>query len=45
MHSQLSDMDRKVLSLLLASEGSIPTHKISEQLGMPISTSREEGRD
>ena len=36
--SQLSDMDRKMLRLLLDSEGSIPTHEISEQLGMPIST-------
>ena len=38
MYSQLSDMDRKMLRLLLDSEGSIPTHEISEQLGMPIST-------
>jgi DNA-binding Lrp family transcriptional regulator len=38
MYSQLSDLDRKMLRLLLDSEGSIPTHEISEQLGMPIST-------
>ncbi len=38
LYSQLSDMDRKVLRLLVDSEGSILTHEISEQLGMPIST-------
>jgi DNA-binding Lrp family transcriptional regulator len=38
MYSQLSDMDRKVLRLLIDSEGSIPTHEISQQLNMPIST-------
>ena len=38
MYSQLSDMDRKMLRLLLDSEGNVPTHEISEQLGMPIST-------
>jgi DNA-binding Lrp family transcriptional regulator len=38
MYSQLSDLDRKMLRLLLDSEGSIPTHEISQQLGMPIST-------
>jgi DNA-binding Lrp family transcriptional regulator len=38
VYSHLSDMDRKMLRLLLDSEGTIPTHEISEQLGMPIST-------
>src|ERR1700680_2871343 len=38
MYSQLSDTDRKMLRLLLDSEGSIPTHEISKQLGVPIST-------
>ncbi len=32
MYSQLSDMDRKMLRLLLDSEGTIPTHEISQQL-------------
>jgi DNA-binding Lrp family transcriptional regulator len=38
MYSQLSDLDRKMLRLLLNSEGSIPTHELSEQLGIPLST-------
>ncbi len=38
MYSQLSDMDRKMLRLLLDSEGSIPTHEISQKLNVPIST-------
>ena len=38
MFSQLSDADRKMLRLLLDSEGRIPTHEISDQLGIPIST-------
>ncbi len=38
MHSQLSDIDRKMLRLLLDSEGHIPTHEISLQLGVPLST-------
>jgi DNA-binding Lrp family transcriptional regulator len=38
MYSQLSDLDRKILRLLLDSEGSIATHEISQQLDMPIST-------
>lgn len=37
MHS-LSDVDRKMLRLLLDSEGSIPTHEISKKLGIPLST-------
>jgi DNA-binding Lrp family transcriptional regulator len=36
--SQLSDLDRKMLRLLLDSEGSIPTHELSLKLDMPIST-------
>src|SRR5579864_6430297 len=38
LYSQLSDADRKMLRLLLDSEGSIPTHELSDQLGIPIST-------
>ncbi|MFI5419897.1 MAG: AsnC family transcriptional regulator, partial [Nitrososphaerales archaeon] len=38
MYSQLSDMDRKMLRLLLDSEGTISTHEMSDQLGIPIST-------
>jgi DNA-binding Lrp family transcriptional regulator len=38
VYSQLSDADRKMLRLLLDSEGTIPTHEMSEQLGIPIST-------
>jgi DNA-binding Lrp family transcriptional regulator len=38
MYSQLSDMDRKMLRLLLDSGGSIPTHELSQQLDMPLST-------
>ena len=38
MYSQLSDIDRKMLRLLLGSEGKIPTHELSQQLGVPLST-------
>jgi DNA-binding Lrp family transcriptional regulator len=38
MYSQLSEMDRKMLRLLLDSEGTIPTHEISDLLKIPIST-------
>jgi DNA-binding Lrp family transcriptional regulator len=38
MYSQLSDLDRKMLRLLLDSEGNISTHEISVQLGTPLST-------
>jgi DNA-binding Lrp family transcriptional regulator len=38
MYFQLTDLDRKMLRLLLDSEGSIPTHEISEKLGIPLST-------
>jgi DNA-binding Lrp family transcriptional regulator len=38
MYSQLSDLDRKMLSLLLDSQGLIRTHEISQQLGIPLST-------
>ena len=36
--SELTDIDRKILRLLLNTEGSIPTHEISQQLGLPLST-------
>jgi len=36
--SQLSEIDRKILRLLLGSEGRIPTHEISIELGVPLST-------
>jgi DNA-binding Lrp family transcriptional regulator len=38
MYSQLSEADRKMLRLLLDSEGRIPTHELSQQLGIPLST-------
>jgi DNA-binding Lrp family transcriptional regulator len=38
MYSQLSDLDRKMLRLLLDSEGSIPTHELSLKLEVPLST-------
>src|SRR5271169_3189432 len=38
MYSGLSDIDRKMLRLLLDSEGHIPTHELSNQLGIPLST-------
>ena len=38
MYSELSDVDRKMLRLLLDSEGNIPTHEISQTLGIPLST-------
>src|ERR1700676_285233 len=38
MYEQLSDVDRKMLRILLDSEGTIPTHEISEQLGIPVIT-------
>jgi len=38
MYSQLSDVDRKMLRLLLNSEGTIPTNELSKQLGIPLST-------
>ncbi|MHB8566802.1 MAG: Lrp/AsnC family transcriptional regulator [Nitrososphaerales archaeon] len=38
MYSQLSEIDRKMLKLLLDSEGRIPTHELSLQLGIPLST-------
>ena len=38
MYSQLSDLDRKMLRLLLDSEGLVRTQEIAQQLGVPIST-------
>jgi DNA-binding Lrp family transcriptional regulator len=38
MYSELSNIDRKMLRLLLDSEGHIPTHELSNQLGIPLST-------
>ena len=38
MYSQLSDLDRKMLRLLLDSEGHISTHELSKQLEIPLST-------
>jgi len=36
--SQLSDLDRQILRLLVESEGNIPTHEISQELSVPLST-------
>jgi DNA-binding Lrp family transcriptional regulator len=38
MSPQLSEIDRKMLKLLLESEGHIPTHELSQQLEVPLST-------
>jgi DNA-binding Lrp family transcriptional regulator len=38
MISPLSEIDGKILRLLLGSEGRIPTHDISLELGVPLST-------
>jgi DNA-binding Lrp family transcriptional regulator len=38
MYSQLSDIDRKMLKLLLDSEGTITSHDLSAKLGVPLST-------
>ncbi|MHB8699557.1 MAG: Lrp/AsnC family transcriptional regulator [Nitrososphaerales archaeon] len=38
MYSTLSELDRKILRLLLNTEGKIPTHELSQQLGIPLST-------
>ena len=38
MYSQLSDIDRKMLRLLLDSEGSVTSHEISHKLDVPLST-------
>jgi DNA-binding Lrp family transcriptional regulator len=38
LYSELSDLDRKLLRLLLDSEGLLKTHEISQQLGIPLST-------
>ena len=35
---QLSEVDRRMLRLLLESEGAMPTHELSQQLGVPLST-------
>ena len=36
--SQLSEVDKQMLRLLIESEGTMPTHEISQQLGVPLST-------
>jgi DNA-binding Lrp family transcriptional regulator len=38
MYSQLSDVDRKMLKLLLDSEGAISSHDLSLKLAIPVST-------
>ena len=38
MNSNLSEIDRKMLGLLLDSEGRVPTQELSLQLGIPLST-------
>ncbi len=38
MISQFSETDGKILRLLLGSEGKMPTHEISLELGVPLST-------
>lgn len=41
MLSQLSEADRKMLRLLLDSEGSVSSDKLSQQLGFPIASIQE----
>ena len=38
MNSHLSELDRKMLRLLLNSEGTIPNQELSEKLRVPLST-------
>lgn len=38
MYSQLSELDRKMLRLLLDSEGVISSHELSVKLSVPVST-------
>ena len=38
MYNQLSNLDRRLLKLLLESEGAVSTHELSRQLDVPIST-------
>jgi DNA-binding Lrp family transcriptional regulator len=38
MFDQLSTVDRKLLKLLLGSEGTISSHELSEEAGVPVST-------
>jgi DNA-binding Lrp family transcriptional regulator len=38
MYSKLSELDKKMLKLLLDSEGNMSTHELSQQLGIPVST-------
>jgi DNA-binding Lrp family transcriptional regulator len=38
MYSQLSDIDRKMLKLLLDSQGAITSHDLSAKLDVPLST-------
>jgi DNA-binding Lrp family transcriptional regulator len=36
--SQLSELEERMLKMLVESEGKIPTHELSLQLGIPLST-------
>ena len=38
MYSELSDVDRKMLRLLLDSQGNVSSHDVSSQLEIPLST-------
>jgi DNA-binding Lrp family transcriptional regulator len=38
VYSQLSEVDRKMIRLLLESEGTIPSRELSLKLGVPLST-------
>jgi DNA-binding Lrp family transcriptional regulator len=38
MYSELSDIDRKMLRLLLDSQGNVSSHDVSSQLEIPLST-------
>jgi DNA-binding Lrp family transcriptional regulator len=40
MYSQLSSLDRRMLKMLVDSEGIVSSHELSQQLGIPLSTTQ-----